>query len=42
MPQIWFPSFMAVRPWFDDKLDNAPTSLVLNYCFIWRKKLKIC
>jgi hypothetical protein len=33
-------SFKAVRPWFDDKLDNAPTSLVFDYCFIWRKIIK--
>jgi len=26
--KIWFTGFKAIRPWFDDKLDNAPTSLV--------------
>jgi hypothetical protein len=24
--KIWFTSFKSVRPWFDDKLDNAPNS----------------
>jgi hypothetical protein len=38
--KIWFTGFKAVRPWFDDKLDNAPTSLVLDCCFIWRKIIK--
>jgi hypothetical protein len=33
-------SLKAVRPWFDDKLDNAPTNLIFNYCFIWKKLIK--
>jgi len=40
MPQILFIGFQAVRPWFDDKLDNASTSLVLDCYFIWRKIIK--
>jgi hypothetical protein len=35
--KIWFTSFGALRPWFNGKSDNAPTSLVLDCCFIWKK-----
>ncbi len=40
MPQNFVYIFKTVKPWFDDKLDNAPTSLLLDCCFIWRKIIK--
>jgi len=40
MHKIWFIGFKVVKPWFADKLDNAPTSLVFDCYFIGEKIIK--